>query len=65
MEWFIPKMTRFKLPTIAGDFLDRTVEEGEPMSRAETKKVAEENHGRKCPNACPVTDYRRELKRRS
>jgi hypothetical protein len=29
------------------------------MSRAETKKVAEEKHGRKCPNAWPVhTDYR-------
>jgi hypothetical protein len=44
-----------------GDFLDRTADEpaeGEPTSRAETKKGAEEKHGRKCPNACPVTDYR-------
>ena len=44
-----------------GDVLDRTADEpakGEPTSRAETKQVAEEKHGRKCQHACPVTDYR-------
>jgi hypothetical protein len=44
-----------------GDFLDRTADEPverEPTPMAETKQVAEEKHGRKCQNACPVTGYR-------